>query len=258
MEEGDPPSIVQSLAPSIGCLALGPCAMGFFALLGALRDTDLEPITEISGASAGAILGLLLCLGKSVTEIFELTIDKKFDSLVKPNLVSLVTRYGLVPMDPIKTALIELCDGQSPTFRDLKKKLYVSAFCVDTGITEYFSRDTVPDAHVIDFICMSIAVPFLFESVTYRGRLYVDGGLVESVPMGPFLGRRALALRLVPEMERGPVSSLKSFVTRLIRSTLRSIEYEGVTSVYTDVDVFNFSMSLENRLRMFLGGTATF
>lgn len=254
MEEGDPP---VGEDPRTKYLALGPGAMGFYALLGALRETDLSLVEEISGSSAGAILGLFLATGKSVQEILDLTLNLKFEGLLQLDLVSLINKYGLVSLDPIKKLLVQLC-GQDPKFKDLPKKLYVTSFCVDTGETEYFSRDTVPEERVVDFVCMSLAVPFLFESVRYRDRVYVDGGLVECVPMAPFLSYKeseVLAIRLICEGNKEPVDSLKSFVTKLVRSGLRCVEYTGVRCLHTSLDVFNFSMSLEDRLRLFFGAS---
>jgi predicted acylesterase/phospholipase RssA len=175
-------------------LAIGPGAMGFYALLGALRDTDLSTVEEISGSSAGAILGLFLALGKSVFSILEMTLMLDFETLMQPDLTSLVTKYGLTSLEPVKSLLVKLC-GCDPAFKDLPKKLHVACFCLDTGQTEYFSSDTVPDGRVVDFVAMSIAVPFLFECVRYRGKVYVDGGMIESVPMNPFLGHRKEEVR---------------------------------------------------------------
>jgi len=207
--------------------------MGFFAMLGALRDVDVSQLEEISGASAGAILGLFLCLGFSVSDILERTVTIDFAEFTKPDLVSLMTRYGLFPIEPIKKKLIEII-GSNPTFQELPKKLYVSAFCLNTNKTEYFSSDTVPGDHVIDFICMSIAVPFMFESVTYRNHFYVDGGLVETVPMTPFLSHRVedvLALRLIVDEDSSEITTFKEFSARLIQSGLRRITYKHVTGV---------------------------
>ena len=79
---------------------------------------------------------------------------------------------------------------------------------------------TVP--RVIDFVCMSMAIPFLFESVSYNGKLYVDGGLLESVPLGPFFGKKSedvLALQITCECEPSEkVDTLKKFATRIIRA----------------------------------------
>lgn len=246
MEQGDPPRF----------LALGPCAMGFFAILGALKHVDLSRVEEISGSSAGAVLGLFLCLDKTVSDILEMTLEIDFGALAKPDLTSIVTRYGLVPVDPIKKKLVELCGGKNLKFRDVAKKLYVTSFCLNISETVYFSRDTVPDMYIIDALCMSIAVPFLFESTVYRDHLYVDGGLIESVPMVPFLGHKkeeVLALQLIVEDTACDIKTLKQFATRLVRSSLRCIEYTNINKVIVkNIDIFDFAMSFENRLKLFL------
>ena len=254
--DSDAPAPAPTPAP-VGpkYLALGPGAMGFFALLGSLRDTDLSRVEEISGASAGAILGLFLALKKSVFEILELSLLIDYEKYVQPDLTSLVSNYGLASLEPVKKLMVKLC-GCDPKFKDLPVKLHVSGFCLETGETVYFSRDNVPDERVVDFVAMSIAVPFLFESVRYNGRIFVDGGLVESVPMNPFLGHRKediLALKLkhvVPKSEQ--IGSFRTFVTRLVRFTRRCVEYDGARVVTVNLaDIFNFSLSLEDRLRMF-------
>ena len=43
---------------------------------------------------------------------------------------------------------------------------------------------------VIDAICMSIAVPFIFSSYRYDNMVYVDGGTLETLPTAPFLGKK--------------------------------------------------------------------
>ena len=142
--------------------------MGFYALLGALRDVDISCVEEISGASAGAIIALFLCVGLTVPQILERTLMLDIESYLSLDLVSLMTKYGLVrssrkaaegrrysetkthkcstqsSFDQVKKLLVKIC-GRDPTFKDLSIKMHVSTFCVDTGDTVYFSRDTVPN-----------------------------------------------------------------------------------------------------------------
>jgi predicted acylesterase/phospholipase RssA len=75
--------------------------------------------------------------------------------------------------------------GCDPTFEELDMKIYVSAYCLNTSTTEYFSRDTHPKMKVIDAVCMSMAIPLIFACGKYQGRTYVDGGTQEQYPMVP-------------------------------------------------------------------------
>lgn len=110
-------------------------------------------------------------------------------------------------------------------------------------------------SRVIDFVCMSMAIPFLFESVSYNGKFYVDGGLLESVPLGPFFGKKSedvLALQITCECEPSEkVDTLRKFATRIIRAGLRRIDYPETTVLTTTLDLFNFKMSMEDRLKLY-------
>jgi NTE family protein len=44
---------------------------------------------------------------------------------------------------------------------------------------------------VIDALCMSIAIPFVFSSYRYNGLVYIDGGTLETLPTAPFLDEKA-------------------------------------------------------------------
>jgi predicted acylesterase/phospholipase RssA len=239
-------------------LAIGPGALGFFALLGALKDVDMSQVEEFSGASAGAIIALFLSLGKTVPEILEVTLGLDCTEYMKPDLTALMSNYGLVPSGPIKTLLRDLMGG-SPLFRDVPKKLYVAAFCLSTGKTVYFSRDTHPDVPVIDVLYMSMAVPFIFEAVRYKDHIYIDGGFAENIPMGPFLNHRpceVLAIAISQDKTPGDITTLKHFAVALFKTMFNRLSYPG--TVYLDVgttNIFDFAMTLESRLKLFYSHT---
>ena len=245
---------------TIKYLVLGPSAMGYFALLGGLSDINLSQLEEVSGSSAGAILGLFLCLGKSIQEIIEFSLDLDLKELTKINLRSVMTKFGLIKHDPIKEKLIQFCG--EPKFRDLPKKLYVTAFCVNKSETEYFSIDTTPDMSVIDAISMSISVPFLFESVNYRGLTYVDGGTTEALPTLSFLNKNpdeVLALQLETETQSiDEIKTVREFVFKfsmgLIKNTESFNRFKTIKINVGAVNIFNFLMELEDKLKLFYVG----
>jgi len=85
-------------------LVLGPASMGIYSLIGALkaRETELANVQEISGSSAGAILGLFLALGMSVDEILETSLSTNIPSFVKIRIGSFFNKFGFVDMGPIR------------------------------------------------------------------------------------------------------------------------------------------------------------
>ena len=165
--------------------------MGLFSLIGALkvRETQLADVNEISGSSAGAILALFLAVGMSVDEILDVSLSLNIPNFVKIRIGSFFNKFGFVDMCPIRKKLVEIC-GSDPSFRDLDMKIYIAAFCLNSSETVYFSQDTHPDMKVIDAVCMSMAVPFIFACGTHDGKTYIDGGTKEDFPLTPFLDKK--------------------------------------------------------------------
>ncbi|BCV07130.1 MAG: hypothetical protein Ct9H90mV1_0970 [Prasinovirus sp.] len=246
-------------------LVIGPGAMGGFSMLGYLKtiEPSLVNIKEYSGASAGAILILFLALGFDIDQIVQKLADLEGNKLVKLNLKCFMNKYGLVDLKPIREKFVELFESDL-TFLDIEKKIYISAFCVNTSKTVYFSKDTHPDMKVIDALCMSIAIPFIFSSYRYDGMVYVDGGTLETLPTTPFLDKRPdkiLCIRMKMETEFiEDIKSPKQFAEALISSTLNNrqkCELKNSKVVDIDigqVDVFNFNMSYEEKMKLYLKG----
>ncbi len=248
-------------------LVLGPASMGIFSLIGALkaRETALADVREISGSSAGAILALFLALGMSVDEILDISLSLDIPTFVKIRLGSFFNKFGFVDMGPIRKKLIDIC-GSDPTFSDLDMKIYVSAFCLNTSETVYFSKDSHPDMKVIDAVCMSMAVPFIFACGSYENRTYVDGGVKEEFPLTPFLDKKPHEITCMKiKMDRiyqDTIDTPKQFVDTIIRSALSNrvvcdMPIEIIETNVGDINVFNFSMDYEQKVKLYTIGYTT-
>ena len=248
-------------------LVLGPASMGIFSLIGALkaRETALADVREISGSSAGAILALFLALGMSVDEILDLSLSLNIPSFVKIRLGSFFNKFGFVDMGPIRKKLVDIC-GSDPTFSDLDMKIYVSAFCLNTSETVYFSKDSHPDMKVIDAVCMSMAVPFIFACGSYQNRTYVDGGVKEEFPLTPFLDKKPYEITCMKiKMDRiyqDTIDTPKQFVDTIIRSALSNrvvcdMPIEIIETNVEDINVFDFSMDYEQKVKLYTIGYTT-
>ena len=248
-------------------LVLGPASMGIYSLIGALkaRESSLADVREISGSSAGAILALFLAVGMSVDEILDASLSLDIPTFVKIRLGSFFNKFGFVDMGPIRKKLVEICGGD-PTFNELETRIYISAFCLNTTETVYFSKDTHPDMKVIDAVCMSMAVPFIFACGKYEDRMYVDGGTKEEFPLTPFLDKKpheVMCVRIkMNKIYRETIDNPKQFVDVIIRSALSNREtfdypVDIVEVNVGDTDVFNFSMDYEEKIRLFNMGYST-
>ena len=249
-------------------LVLGPASMGMFSLLGCITkyDKELENIKEISGSSAGALLAVALALDIPTPEILDRLLSVDFENLSKFKLKCLVKNYGLIDMKPVREVLVE-CYGCDPTFSELRKKVYISSYCLNRCRTEYFSVDTHPDMKVIDAVCMSIAIPLILPPVKYNDMFYMDGCTRELIPVTPFLDKKPdkiFCIKLkMKEVFFEKITNLKQFIQAITTTALKLpdttiMKLGSVKEIDTnDIDIYNFTMSHEDKLRMFLLGMNT-
>jgi predicted acylesterase/phospholipase RssA len=242
-------------------LVLGPASMGIYSMIGTLKalESRLVDVKEISGSSAGSILALFLALGMSVDEILDMALDLDVPKFVKIRIGSFFNKFGFVDLEPIREKLVEIC-GCDPTFEELDMKIYVSAYCLNSSTTDYFSRDTHPNMKVIDAVCMSMAIPLIFACGKYNGKSYIDGGTQEQYPMAPFLDKKPHEITCIKlKMDRvyqEEINNPRQFVESLIRSTLTNrVEYSEYTKMIeinvADTNIFDFNMPYEDKVKLY-------
>ena len=236
-------------------------------MIGTLKalESKLVDVKEISGSSAGSILALFLALGMSVDEIFDIALTLNIPEFVKLRIGSFFNKFGFVDMGPIRDKLVDIC-GCDPTFEELDMKIYVSAYCLNSSTTEYFSRDTHPTMKVIDAVCMSMAIPLIFACGKFEGKTYIDGATQEQYPIVPFLGKKPHEITCIKlKMDRvyqEEINNPRQFVESLIRSTITNrIEYSENTNFIEihvgDTNIFDFNMSYEDKIRLYNTGYST-
>lgn len=254
-------------------LVIGPGAMAYFLFMGtlsALSDKGaLNDLETISGASAGGLIAFMYILTKGdVSRMFELSVDIPLKKVMKPNIKALLKTYGLVSSKKISAVMVDLTrqvlQKDDVTFAELwahwPVKLYISACCIDLGTTHYFSVDTHPDMSVHEALTMTVAVPFLIQSVKKAEWHYIDGGALEETPCGRILDqdpRTVHVIRMGGEFT-ARVNNLKTYGLRLLgtafslRHTYRTFQTTVVD--VDDLDIFDFSMSIDSKVKMFVAG----
>ncbi|RDI94871.1 patatin-like phospholipase family protein [Meiothermus sp. QL-1] len=143
----------------------------------------------VAGTSMGAVVGALYASGKRPAAILE--IARRTPWL---RLLDLVPRPGLIS----QRALHEfLARHLPPSFEELERKLVVTAVDLEAGRLAYFSEGDLPGA-----VLASVAYPGLLAPVEYAGRVYVDGGVLDNLPVDAARFMRAryvLAVDVTPE-----------------------------------------------------------
>lgn len=155
-------------------LALGGGAAKGLAHIGVLRAFDEQniKISYISGTSVGAIVASYYAFGKNLDEIDQLGERLKAKSVFKLNL----DKRGFVSTDSIKQMLLK--DIGDVNIEDAKVPLAICTTDITTGESVVFKK-----GKLIPAVCASVAVPGLFTPVEHDGRLLVDGGITQNVPV---------------------------------------------------------------------------
>lgn len=161
---------------NIGIVLSGGGARGaaHIGALQALNENNIYP-SHISGASAGALIGALYCAGHSPLEILEMAKSESFLKIFKIGFMN----KGLTEMTRLKAFLKSHIPDD---FSKLKTPLFISVTNLNLGNFEIKSS-----GKLIDYVVASCAVPLLFKPTKIDGQLYVDGGLLNNLPIEPLL-----------------------------------------------------------------------
>jgi NTE family protein len=158
-----------------GLVLSGGGARGFahLGLIQALNEAGIFP-DVISGTSAGALAGVLYADGYNPKEIQHLmNFGSRFD-LMRPAL----PREGLLQINGISKILKTHLRAKS--FNELKIPLFVAATDINNGKAVYFS-----EGELIDPVIASASIPVLFQPVKINDVSYVDGGVLDNLPLKP-------------------------------------------------------------------------
>ena len=159
----------------IGLVLSGGGARGIahLGVMKALEENDFV-IKGISGTSAGSMVGALYGYGYTPDEILQILKQTSFFKLMWPAF----TVKGLLDMDKIGTLLEKHMPGA--VFEDLKVHLTVAATDLSAGKIKYFTS-----GEVLTPVLCSSCIPVIFTPIEYQGVVYVDGGILDNLPVEP-------------------------------------------------------------------------
>lgn len=141
-------------------------------VLEALEDAGI-PIACVAGTSGGAVIGALYCAGFTIADLKALARGVRWKNLARLSF----PRLGLLSNDTIKRFLSDLLGNR--TFDQLKIPLVAVGTNLLTGERALFTAGSVALAAQV-----SSTIPQLFAPVEIDGEMYVDGGMVEFLPLG--------------------------------------------------------------------------
>ncbi len=165
--------------PIIGLTLSGGGMRGIahIAILKALEEYNLTPHI-ISGTSAGSIVAAFYSLGKTPDEMIDIVKETTFFSRSHLRL----SKNGVFSPNFI----FKLFNDYFPKddFNVLKIPIYVAATEMTEGVVRFFS-----EGELFTPLLASSSVPFVLPPVRIGKKVYVDGGVLDNLPIEPIIDK---------------------------------------------------------------------
>jgi len=172
-------------------LVIGSGGLKCAAVIGVMKVLEEENIEVdlVVGCSGGSVFGAAIALGFSSEQMIKTSaqtwtedVTKKIDfssilKVVSPKLYGFDDFISLFD-DSVMAGNIETAFGKTTTFADTRIPLYCVATDFHTGEPVVISEGTVSKA-----VRISSGIPIVFKPVDWNGRLLIDGGLSNPLPV---------------------------------------------------------------------------
>lgn len=183
----------------------GMKAMSQVGVFRALGEARLVP-AEIVGTSAGALVGALIASGLTYEEIVPRVFGVRRDELAALARMSVLVRGLGAPSvlrpQPMRALIARLLPVHD--FGSLRYPLRVVAVDVDSGAPVIFGTGGRADCSIVEAVLASMALPVYLPPVEIAGRRYMDGGVLQVLPLAV---AAAIPADLVVAVDVGPVAA---------------------------------------------------
>jgi NTE family protein len=153
-----------------GGAARGPAHIG---VLKAFEDHEI-PLACLSGTSIGAFIGSLYAGGVSIEKMTEIAHSIDWLDITKITLL----KTGLLSNNKLADIIEDVLGRKN--IEDLDIPMAIVTVDLTNGEKYVFKEGPVSVA-----VTASSCVPGIFSPVEYDGRMFVDGGVLENVPVSP-------------------------------------------------------------------------
>ena len=189
-----------------GLILSGGGTRGFahLGVIAALFEKGIKP-DIISGVSAGAIVGAFIAGGKSPEEIHEIFKKGWFFKYTKLQL----PKDGLLKLDGLKEVIQKEISAKN--IEDLEIPFFVGISNLNSGKIEYKNSGSLGVT-----VLASSSIPILFSPIVINGNSYVDGGLMDNIPINPIKNdcEQIIVSNISPVNPKAQIKNLVQIATR--------------------------------------------
>ncbi len=210
----------------------GARGIAHLGVIKALLEYGIE-INQIAGVSMGSIMGAFIADGYSPDDALKIICEQRLFSLFSP-----IFRRGLFSMNGLEKGLNKYIKHK--TIESLNIPLTIYATCVQNGQLVAFDK-----GDIVKPIIASSSIPGLFEPMLIDGKQYIDGGVLNNLPVESFMD---LPEPLVAVHVNPP------YISHNLNSTMKVMSRVAELIAYKTIEKRKFKASIliePPRLKMF-------
>lgn len=180
----------------------------------AIQEAGLA-IAEIVGTSIGGLVGACLAGGDGWEAL-----APRARALDKQDIVT-VNRWALLFNGIRQSAVFRGDTFQSyiraslpvATFEELRIPVAMNAVDLETGVTEWFGAGGREDVSLADAVYATCALPVFYPPADIGGRLFVDGGVLDTLPVAR-AAERGADLIVAVDVSAGAVKDSQDTISK--------------------------------------------
>lgn len=175
----------------------GPSGISYIGVFKALLEKGTlvrSDLKEIITTSVGMVFSILYLLEFTPGQMEEIILETNMDQILDSGTLEiddLLLKFGLFTNKIIGESVTSFCKHklgkENLTLKELYDiipiKLTVKVYNVCLGKVEYMSYENEPDIMLQTLAMMTTAIPFLFQPISFKDHLYIDGGVKGNFPI---------------------------------------------------------------------------
>lgn len=185
----------------------GPSGFITYGVLKQLSNSNywnIDNINSLYGTSVGAFFATVLCLNYEWNTLDDYLIERPWDKMIDigpQTILNVLTASGALDpeiftekaLEPLLTAKGLSKDITLLEFHNYCKKdlhVFTTEINSDKLQTIDLSHITHPDLKLVTCVAMSLAYPLVFRPICLEDKCYIDGGLVNNLPIIDCIGQK--------------------------------------------------------------------
>jgi len=252
----------------------GPTALMVLGIIQCLQTHDfwnIENIESIYATSAGALLGIILCLKYDWETLNNYFIKRPWQDvfpITAEQLLNAYTNKGIFDKKMFEILFKPLFDAKNIslniTLNDFYKyskiELHMFSLEINENKIKEISHITFPDLPLLTAIHMTCAIPMIITPVCFDGKCFVDGGIINNYPLDNCVMdhpdkseimsfKNQYIKTLLDESENNAfindASNLCDFLICLIRNSITNLNINNIEMIENEVICKTESMSID-------------